>query len=64
MVEERSKVLGITEAAELLGISPTTLRRWVEDGTVKAVKLPSGHRRFEVSEIERKRRELGFSEAD
>ncbi len=61
MAEPRSRLLTISQAAELLGVSAATLRRWADEGELKAVKLPSGYRRFEPAEIERKRREMGFS---
>jgi len=56
-------MLGITEAATRLHISPSLLRKWSDQGLVKTMKLPgSGYRRFTVAEIERKRRELGLDE--
>ena len=62
MAEQSARLLTISQAADLLGVSPATLRRWADEGELKAVKLPSGYRRFEPAEIERKRREMGFSE--
>lgn len=41
-----------SEAAELLGISSETLRRWAEDGKIRHVKLPSGRRLFYRADIE------------
>jgi len=49
--EEPAVTLG--EAARLLGISASTLRRWTEDGRVSAVRTNGGHRRFYVSELAR-----------
>jgi excisionase family DNA binding protein/diguanylate cyclase (GGDEF)-like protein len=49
--EEPAVTLG--EAARLLGISASTLRRWTEDGRVSAVRTTGGHRRFYVSELAR-----------
>lgn len=60
--EEDTKLLSIGEAAKRLGVHINTLRRWVESGRIHAVRLPSGYRRFEVREIERLRREMGFRE--
>lgn len=40
------------DAAELLGISGETLRRWAKEGTVRHVKLPSGRRLFYKADIE------------
>lgn len=61
---EDEKLLGITEAARRLSISPSLLRKWADQGEIKTVKLPgSGYRRFTSAEIERKRREMGFESA-
>jgi excisionase family DNA binding protein/diguanylate cyclase (GGDEF)-like protein len=49
--EEPAVTLG--EAARLLGISASTLRRWTEDGRVSAARTSGGHRRFYVSELAR-----------
>jgi excisionase family DNA binding protein len=50
----------MTEAAKRLGVHQNTLRQWTDKGIVKAVMLPSGHRRYQQQEIERMRREMGF----
>ncbi len=55
-------LLTITEAAERLGVSAATLRRWADSGAIRTVRLPSGYRRFEPAEVARKRRELGFAD--
>ena len=52
------KLLTISEAARELGVHPNTLRGWVDRGLVPAVRLPSGHRRFEPEQIERIKREM------
>lgn len=36
----------IHEASALIGVSPATLRRWCDQGDVKAFTTPGGHRRF------------------
>jgi excisionase family DNA binding protein len=41
------------EAAQLLGISASTLRRWADHGRVSAVRSSGGHRRFSVAELQR-----------
>ncbi len=48
---ERAVSLG--QAASLLGISASTLRRWAEDGRITAVRTSGGHRRFYLSELTR-----------
>ena len=39
-------------AADLLGVHVDTIRRWADSGKLPAVILPSGHRRFRVSDLE------------
>lgn len=43
--------LTIQEAADLVGVSPATLRRWTEAGDLEAFVTPGGHRRFARSSI-------------
>jgi excisionase family DNA binding protein len=59
---EGPALLSISDAAKRLGVHINTLRRWADQGEVKAVRLPSGYRRFEPAEVDRKRREMGFAE--
>ena len=60
MDETEPRLLKITEAAKRLGVHQNTLRQWTDKGIVKAVMLPSGHRRYTRQEIERMRREMGY----
>ena len=41
----------IHEASDLIGVSPATLRRWCDQGEVKAFTTPGGHRRFSRSAV-------------
>ncbi len=54
------RLLSIGEAARELGVSDQTLRTWEKKGFIKAVRLPSGYRRYTVEEIERMKREMGL----
>lgn len=45
--------LTLTEAADRLGIHPSTLRRWANKGEIPHMLTPGGHRRFAVSDIKR-----------
>jgi len=38
--------LGLGEASRLLGITPSTLRRWADRGQIASFTTPGGHRRF------------------
>jgi molybdopterin-binding protein len=37
----------VSEAARLLGVSPDTVRRWIDDGHLDAARTPAGHRRID-----------------
>jgi excisionase family DNA binding protein len=36
----------LTDACRLLGVSPSTIRRWADTGMVRTFVTPGGHRRF------------------
>lgn len=50
---ENIEYLLISDAAEILGVSGQTLRRWIKKGYIECITLPSGHRRFDRKEVER-----------
>ena len=58
-------LLGVREAARRLGIHENTLRRWEQTGLIRAVKLPTGVRRFRAEDVERLYEEMhrGVDEA-
>jgi diguanylate cyclase (GGDEF)-like protein/excisionase family DNA binding protein len=45
--------LRVQQAADLLGVSPTTVRRWADSGTIDSRRTPSGQRRFSRHVLER-----------
>ena len=45
------KLFTLKEAAEELGVHPTTLRRWADNGEVPLIRTPGGHRRFSAQVI-------------
>jgi excisionase family DNA binding protein len=57
----KSRLLKIKEAAQLLGVHPATLRRWDNEGRLKAVRVGSrshpinpkmiGDRRYRLEDI-------------
>jgi excisionase family DNA binding protein len=56
----------VREAARGLGVHENTLRRWEERGLIKAVRLPTGVRRFRSEDIRALRAQMfsGFAPAD
>jgi excisionase family DNA binding protein len=48
-----SRWLSLSRAAQRLGVHPTTLRRWAENGDFPVMVTPGGHRRFAESDLER-----------
>lgn len=48
------KLLGIRQAAEMLGVNPETLRRWDREGKLLAIKVSKrGDRRYNQKDIEK-----------
>jgi len=45
--------VGLAEASRLLGVSPATVRRWTDDGRLRAFTTPGGHRRFSRAALRR-----------
>lgn len=43
----------MSKASRVLGISEATLRRWTDEGRVKAFVTPGGHRRYSEHELQR-----------
>lgn len=41
----------ISEAARLLGVHRDTIRRWVEEGKLDAIRLPGGEVRYRREDI-------------
>ena len=58
MAEERVRLFGVGEAAAKIGVSPNTLRAWVDKELVPATVLPSGFRRFSAEQIEEIKRSM------
>jgi excisionase family DNA binding protein len=48
-------LLSTGEAAQLLNVTPMTLRTWFHRGLLQAIRLPGGHLRISESEIARLR---------
>ena len=48
----KDKIFSISEAAEHLGVSALTLRKWEAQAKVRAFRTPGGHRRFRKSDLD------------
>lgn len=46
-----SRIIGISEAAKLLGVSVATLRRWEVEGKLVAEHTVGGHRRYDLAKL-------------
>ena len=55
--EERHDFL-VEEFAELFRVHVSTARRWIAQGSVRAIRLPGGQYRIPAAEIERLRQPM------
>ena len=46
-----NKLVSISKAAKILGVSEITLRRWDCEGKLPSIKTEGGHRRYDVSKL-------------
>ena len=53
MPEADDTPITISDAASLLGVSEAALRRWTDEGKLKAFITPGGHRRYLPSELKK-----------
>jgi diguanylate cyclase (GGDEF)-like protein/PAS domain S-box-containing protein/excisionase family DNA binding protein len=51
--------LSLGQAAQALGISTTTARRWADEGRLRSTRTAGGHRRFATTEVRRQLSERG-----
>lgn len=52
-MSNRSRLLTSTEAADYLGASPTSVKRWADEGLLPCVRTAGRHRRFTQQDLER-----------
>ncbi|MFQ5943755.1 MAG: helix-turn-helix domain-containing protein [Anaerolineales bacterium] len=57
MTDPQGDRVGLSEAASLLGVHPSTVRSWADSGKLPVHRTAGGHRRFLRSDIEDLRRD-------
>lgn len=60
----QNDLLTVIEAAEILGISTDTIRRWEKKGLIKADRSKNNHRLFDLDELFRVRSKYQISDED
>lgn len=51
-MDDSIRLLGIKEAAQLLSVSPATLRKWDNEGKLPAIKISErGDRRYRKNDL-------------
>jgi len=60
---EHEPTLTLGEAAEALGLSTSTLRRWADAGRIQAIRTSGAHRRFPTREVQRLARPARYKPA-
>lgn len=51
-MEELEKVVSPRGAAELLGLQPVTILRWIKDGKLPAYRLANGYLRVRTTDLQ------------
>jgi excisionase family DNA binding protein len=51
-MEAAQRFFNVSEAADFLGVSAASLRKWSDDGLVPVYRTPGGQRRFSAGDLE------------
>lgn len=51
-VDEAPRLLSVTDAADRLGVSAASLRKWSDEGLVPVFRTPGGQRRYMTAELD------------
>ena len=51
-MEASQKFLNVSEAADFLGVSAASLRKWSDQGLVPVYRTPGGQRRYSPADLE------------
>lgn len=52
-MEATQRFLNVSEAADFLGVSAASLRKWSDQGLVPVYRTPGGQRRYAPADLER-----------
>lgn len=63
-MRHRERLLTSAEAARVLGVGVSAVKRWADEGALACVRTPGRHRRFRQSDLERAQRADLTAEAD
>lgn len=58
------ELLTSSQAARILGVGSSSLKRWADDGVIGCIRTEGGHRRFPRDEVERMRTRLAGGSAE
>ena len=51
-MEAAQRFFNVSEAADFLGVSAASLRKWSDEGLVPVYRTPGGQRRFSAGDLE------------
>nr|MDO8043823.1 helix-turn-helix domain-containing protein [Candidatus Baldrarchaeota archaeon] len=52
-MEKKERMLRSGEVAKILGVDRHTVVKWIKEGKIRAIKLPSGRYRIPESEVKK-----------
>ena len=56
----KKTILSTADVARLFNVTETTVKRWANEGTLKCMKTPGGHRKFEMKHVVEFAQSLNF----
>lgn len=51
-MEQNDKVLSLGKAAQFLGVSTASLRKWSDQGLIPVYRTVAGHRRYSLADLQ------------